>query len=61
MSIRLIAREIYRLMRESEKLAAQLEKAPLTERTRLEAQLRAVTSELAAMRRAMAGALDKKT
>ena len=60
MSIKLIAQEIYRLMRESDRIKALLEKAPLTERTQIEERLRVVQAELTAMRRAIAGALDKK-
>lgn len=60
MSIRLIALEIYRLMRESDKISAQIENAPLTERTPLEERLRVVRAELNTLRRTLAGALDKK-
>ncbi|MDX9786961.1 MAG: hypothetical protein RBT11_09305 [Desulfobacterales bacterium] len=60
MSIRLIALEIYRLMREADKLSAQIEQAPLMARARLEERLRVVQAELNAMRRALAGAIEKK-
>lgn len=60
MSIRLIAKEIYRLHQAAEKLSQQIEQAPLLERTRLEAQLRKIKTEEKQMRRALAGALDQK-
>ena len=60
MSIRLIAKEIYRLHQESELLAAQIENTPVFERTRLEEKLRLVKAELAGMRRTLSGALENK-
>jgi hypothetical protein len=60
MSIQLIAREIYRLHQESEALAAKIDAAPALDRGPLEERLRIVKAELAAMRRSLAGALDRK-
>lgn len=60
MSIRLIAKEIYRLHQATEKLRQQIEHAPLLERTRLEEQLWKMKAEEEQMRRALAGALDQK-
>jgi hypothetical protein len=60
MSIRLIAKEIYRLHRESEALAAKIAAAPPLERGPLEEKLRIVKAELASMRRSLSGALDRK-
>jgi hypothetical protein len=60
MSIRLIAKEIYRLIRESQALAEKIKAAPPLERGPLEDKLRGVNAELAAMRRSLAGALDRK-
>lgn len=60
MSIRLIATEIYQLMRKSEALAAKIEAAPPLDRGPLEEKLRVVKAQLTAMRRSLAGALDRK-
>jgi hypothetical protein len=60
MSIRLIAKEMYRLFRESEKIRQQIETAPLFERTRLEEQLRKIYAEQERVRRTLDGAIDRK-
>jgi hypothetical protein len=60
MSIRLIAKEMYRLFQESEKIRQQIENAPVFERTRLEEQLRKITAEQERVRRTLSGAIDKK-
>jgi tellurite resistance protein len=60
MSIRLIAKEMYRLLRESEKIRKQIETAPLFERARLEEQLRKINAELEQARRTLDGAIDRK-
>jgi hypothetical protein len=60
MSIRLIAKEMYRLFQESEKIRQQIETAPVFERSRLEEQLRKITAEQERIRRILTGAIDKK-
>jgi hypothetical protein len=60
MSIRLIAKEMYRLFKEAEKIRQQIENAPIFERTRLEEQLRKITAEQERVRRTLSGAIDRK-
>jgi hypothetical protein len=60
MSIRLIAKEMYRLIQESEKVRQQIETASVLERTRLEAQLRKINAELERIRQTLSGAIDRK-
>jgi hypothetical protein len=60
MSIRLIAKELYRLFQESEKIRKQLDSAPVFERVKLEEQLKRMKAEENQMRRTLAGAIEKK-
>jgi hypothetical protein len=60
MSIRLIAKEMYRLFQESEKIRQQIQTAPLFERARLEEQLRKMNAEQERVRRILEGAIDRK-
>jgi hypothetical protein len=59
MSIKLLARELYRLQKEVEHLEARLFAASLEERTRLEAALRSVRAERERMRRALDGRIGR--
>ena len=45
MSIRMIAKDLYRLYREEEKLQKRLESAPVGEKEKLEQELRKVKAE----------------
>jgi hypothetical protein len=59
MSIRLIAKEMYRLFQESEKIRRKIENSPVFERTRLEEELRKIAAEQERLRRTLSGAIDK--
>ena len=56
MSIRLIAKDLYRVMRESEDLRRRLAQAPVHERPALEEALRRCRAEQENLRRALEGA-----
>lgn len=58
MSIRLIAQELYRVLRDIEILEKQITQAPLSERPSLEEALRRHKAEQAHLRRALDGAKD---
>jgi hypothetical protein len=60
MSIRLIAKEMYLLFQESEKIRQQIQTAPILERARLEEQLRKISAEQERIRRILEGAIDRK-
>lgn len=60
MSIRLIAKELYRLFQESEKIRKLLDSAPVFERVKLEEQLKRNKAAEDQMRRTLAGAIEKK-
>lgn len=55
MSIRMIARDLYRLQKEVEELEKQLNAAPLEERKELQDRLRKTKAERDKMRRALEG------
>lgn len=59
MSIKLLAKDLYRLQKEVERLEAQLETAPLNERIQLEALLRNTKAERTRLRRALDGKLHR--
>lgn len=58
MSIRLIARDLYRLHQEVEKLEQQIKNAPIERRESLKDRLRKVKAERDRMRRALNGSKD---
>jgi len=58
MSIRLIAQELYRLLREVEKLEDQLQNAPHHKRPKLEDNLRKKRAERDRIRNALEGQKD---
>jgi hypothetical protein len=58
MSIRLIARDLYRVLRKIEALEKQMAQAPLSERPAMEQKLRRRRAEQAQLRRALDGAKD---
>jgi len=58
MSIRLIARELYKLQQEVEKLKAQIESAPTHERKAMEDRLRRLKAERNRMRKTLNGAKE---
>lgn len=60
MSIRLIAKELYRLIQEADVIKKQIKLAPLLDRATLEEKLKKVLSEQNRIRRALAGATDRK-
>lgn len=60
MSIRLLAKEMYRLFQESEKIKQQLETASIPDRPALEERLRRVTAEQRRIRHTLDGAIDRK-
>ena len=55
MSIRLIAKELYRLQQEVEKIAAEIETVPYREREAKQDQLRRVKAEWQRLKNIMAG------
>ncbi len=56
MSIRLLARDLYRVLREIKALEKRLSEAPLSARPELEEKLRRRRAEQARLRRALDGA-----
>ena len=58
MSIQMIARDLYRLHQEVEKLEDQLENTPLMERDEIKEKLRKLRAERDNMRRMLDGAKD---
>ncbi|MDJ0666214.1 MAG: hypothetical protein QNJ61_03025 [Desulfobacterales bacterium] len=56
MSIRLIAKDLYRVMHAIESLEEQIAKAPFQKRHALEAELRKLRAEYTDLRRALDGA-----
>jgi len=58
MSLRLIARDLYRLLREEEKLETALMEAPVDERSGLGEQLRKVKAERTRLQRMLEGAKE---
>ena len=61
MSIRLIARDLYRLQREVDRLEAALEAASLEERPALESQLRQARKEKAFVQGALDGHIGRSS
>jgi hypothetical protein len=61
MSIRLIAKELYRLQQEVEKLENELSRAPVGQIDRLQDQLRKIRAERNRMRRALEGSKESST
>jgi hypothetical protein len=59
MSIRLIAKDLYRLQQEVEQLEKQLESAPFAKRVKLEEHLRKIKAERDRMRRILDGEIDR--
>ncbi len=58
MSIRLLARDLYRVWREIEALQRQIARAPSSQRSTLEESLRRLKAEHARLRQALDGAKD---
>ncbi len=58
MSIRLLAKDLYRLQQEIDKLEKELEEAPRDRREHLQEQLRAVRAERNHLRRVLDGQKD---
>jgi hypothetical protein len=58
MSIRLLAKDLYRLQQEIDKLEKELEEAPPDRREHLQAQLRGVRAERNHLRRVLDGQKD---
>ena len=58
MSIQMLARDLYRLHQEVEKLEDQLENTPLMERDEIREKLRKLRAERDKMRRMLDGAKD---
>ncbi len=59
MSIKLLAKDLYRLQKEVDRLEAKMAAAPMTERTPLEERLRVVRAERERLRRALDGKLQR--
>jgi hypothetical protein len=59
MSIKLLARELYQLQKEVERLEARMAAAPLEERCRIEEALRSARAERERMRRALDGRIGR--
>lgn len=59
MSIKLLAKDLYRFQREVERLEKMLTEASFEERIRLEAQLRHVKAEKARLQRVLDGQLGR--
>ena len=59
MSIRLIAKDLYRLQQEVERLEKQLEDTPFEKQTELKDNLRKVKAERNRMRRILDGQIDR--
>jgi hypothetical protein len=58
MSIRLLAKDLYRLQQQVEKLEKELENAPFNQRERLQQRLRSVRAERDHLRRILDGQKD---
>jgi hypothetical protein len=59
MSIRLIARDLYRLQQGVDRLEKQLETAPFEQHVKLEEHLRKIKAERDRMRRILDGEIDR--
>ena len=59
MSIRLIAKDLYRLQQEVEELEKKLETASFDKQTKLKEKLRKITAERDRMRRILDGQIDR--
>ncbi len=59
MSIRLIAKDLYRLIKEAEDLQKKIEMAPYEKRAKLEEQLRKANAEVKQMRDMLEGQKDR--
>jgi len=59
MSIKLLAKDLYRLQKEVERLETELSAAPMAERTHLETQLRSARAQRERLRRALDGRLQR--
>lgn len=59
MSIKLLARDLYRLQKEVERLEERLDSASMKERSRLEEALRKVKAEKERVRRALDGQIGR--
>jgi hypothetical protein len=59
MSIRLIAKDLYRLQQEVDRLEKQLEDAPFEKQTKLKEKLRKIKAERIRMRRILDGQIDR--
>jgi len=59
MSIKLLARDLYRLQKEVERLEQDLAATPMMERGRIEEALRRVRAEKERMRRALDGQIGR--
>jgi hypothetical protein len=60
MPIRLIAKDLYRLIKEVEKVREQIETAPPEQLEKLKDQFRRLTAERDRMRRILEGSKEKK-
>lgn len=60
MSIRLIARELYKLRQEVEALKEALESAPYNQRVKLDIQLQKARGEMQQMRKILDGRIDRR-
>jgi hypothetical protein len=58
MSIRLIAKDLYRLLREAEELEKQIQNAPLEKQDKLKDELRKLKAERDRMRKILDGSKD---
>ncbi len=61
MSIRLLAKDLYRLHREVERLKKQLQQAPPHKKAMLEESLRRARAEKEELRRILDGQLDRQS
>ncbi|MEZ4527400.1 MAG: hypothetical protein R2941_15885 [Desulfobacterales bacterium] len=59
MSIRLIAQDLYRLIKEAEEIQKKIENAPFEKRGALEEQLRRTSAEVKRMRDMLEGQKDQ--
>jgi len=58
MSIRLLARDLYRLIREVEQIEREMLRAPVDRKEELQERLRKIKAERERLRRALAGRKD---
>lgn len=58
MSVRLIAKDLYRLIRETEELEKQIRNAPLEKQDKLKDELRKIKAERDRMRQILDGSKD---